>query len=777
MASFQSVGKRLPRIGSEGKVTGRSIYINDLKLPGMLHGKILYSQFPHAKVVEIDITKAKSLKGVRAVLTGKNTPAIRMGLLRDTTPLKREKVRCYRDEVAAVAAASPEVAEEALHLIKVEYEPLPAIFDPKDALAPGAPLLYEERGTNLISLPTDLDCGDVEEGRGYSRWIAEDRFEATWVTHCCLGTNGCIAAFDPNGNLVLYTNTQIPNLAQKSFRDALSATGLRGRRVRVIKPLIGGAFGSKLEPHAHEYIAILLSHATGKPVKIVFTREEEFIATSPRQPAIIHIAQGCNGEGKLTFRDVRILMDAGAHGGGAMLCPSVMMMATSSLYRVPHAKFRADFVYTNNTYCQAMRGYGNPQVTFAIESQMDVLAEKAGIDPVEFRLLNVNMPGDVTPQNFHIPTCGLKECIQEVAKRLGRQDQRKVGGERNRGLGIASLIHVGGGARIFKSDGCGTIIRVDDFGTVNVFTGATDVGQGAETVIAQIVSEEIGVLPEDVNVIDTDTDVCPWDVGVHASRTTFVAGNSALMAAKKVKEQILDIAAGFADQWKDEEGNTQQIKLDENPANLAIKDRMVYSIQEPDKRIDLGKILRRAHYRKGGTMITAECFYDPPNELYDGDNKGDISATYAFGAHGVVVEVDRETGKVRVLKYVAAHDVGQAINPMLLEGQIYGGVVMGTGYAMTEQLIMEKGKTMNANLRDYKLLTAKDVIPIEPVIVETIDPGGPYGAKGIGEPGCVPSAPAIANAIYNAVGVRIKSLPITPERILAALRRGKEESI
>lgn len=774
MTSFQSVGKRLPRIGGEDKVTGRSIYINDLKLPGMLHGKILYSQFPHAKIVEIDTTRAESLKGVKAVLTGKNTPAISMGLLRDNTPLKGERVRCYRDEVAAVAAVSPEITEEALHLIRVEYEPLPSVFDPEEALEPGAPLVYEERGTNLISLPTDLDCGDVDEGKRRSRWIAEERFDATWVTHCCLGTDGCIAAFDSNGNLTLHSNTQIPSLAQKSFRDALSAMGLRGKRVRVIKPLIGGAFGSKLEPHAHEYIAILLSHTTGKPVKIVFTREEEFKATSPRQPAIIHIAQGCDGEGKLTFRDVRLLMDAGAHGGGALLCPSVMMMATSSLYRVPHVRFRADFVYTNNTYCQAMRGYGNPQVTFAIESQIDVLAEKAGVDPVEFRLLNVNMPGDVTPQNFHLTTCGLRECISEVAKRLGWRDRRKGSVESNRGVGIASLIHVGGGARIFKSDGCGTIIKVDDFGTVNVFTGATDIGQGAETVIAQIVSEEIGVLPEDINIIDSDTDVCPWDVGVHASRTTFIAGNSALMAARKVKEQILEAAAGFLDQWRDEERNTQQIKLDENPENLVVKDRMVFSVQEPDKKIDLGRILRRAHYRKGGKMITAESFYDPPNELYDKHNKGNFSATYAFGAHGVEVDVDRKTGKVRVLKYVAAHDVGRAINPMLLEGQIYGGVVMGTGYALTEQLIMEQGKTMNPNFRDYKLLTAKDVIPIEPVIVETIDPEGPYGAKGIGEPGCVPSAPAIANAVYNAVGIRIKTLPITPERLLAALMSRKE---
>ena len=335
---------------------------------------------------------------------------------------------------------------------------------------------------------------------------------------------------------------------------------------------------------------------------------------------------------------------------------------------------------------------------------------------------------------------------------------------------MASLIHVGGGARVYKSDGCGTIIKIDDFGTVNVFTGATDIGQGAETVIAQIVAEEIGVLAEDVNIIDNDTDVCPWDVGVHASRTTFVAGNSAVMAARKVKEQILEIAAGYVDRWKDKEGDRHETRLDEDPRDLIIRDRMVYSAREPEKKIALGRILRGAHYSKAGTMIMAEYFYDPDNENLDGEFKGNLSMTYAYGTHGVEVEVDKETGKVKILKYIAAHDVGRAINPMLLEGQIYGAAAMGTGYALTERLILEKGEVMNANFRDYKILTAKDVIPVEPVIIETIDQAGPYGAKGVGEPGCVPSAPAIANAIYDAIGVRMKDLPITPEKIIKALR-------
>jgi xanthine dehydrogenase molybdenum-binding subunit len=320
---------------------------------------------------------------------------------------------------------------------------------------------------------------------------------------------------------------------------------------------------------------------------------------------------------------------------------------------------------------------------------------------------------------------------------------------------MASMIHVGGGARVYKSDGCGTIIKIDDFGTVNVITGATDMGQGADTVIAQIVAEELGVRIEDVVVIHTDTDVCPWDVGAHASRTTFVAGNSALGAAKKVKQLLLEVAAQ---------------SMGESPENLDIRDRTVFSKKDPEKKSPLGKILRAAHYTSGGKMVMAEHFYDPANENLDKEFKGNLSVTYAYGTHGVEVEVDKETGQVKILKYVAAHDVGRAINPMLLEGQVYGGATMGIGYALTERLILQNGKVMNPNFLDYKMLTAKDVPNIEPIVIETNDQFGPFGAKGIGEPGLVPTAPAIANAIYDAVGVRIKELPITPEKVLAAMK-------
>jgi len=761
MDDFINIGKRIPKMDSEEKVTGKAIYIHDLKIPGMLHGKILYSPHAHAKILNIDTSRAEKLPGVKAVLTGYNTPPLKFGFYKDNVPLKAGKVRSYRDEVAAVAAISPDIAEEAIDLIKVEYEILPSLFDPEEAMKEGAILIHEEhvggkekKPTNVLNLPWRLSAGDVEEGRKHSAYVAEDRFQVTWVSHCCMGTSGCLAQFDAKNNLTMYSITQIPSLAQKDFIEALAAMGLEGKKVRVIKTMIGGGFGSKLDTYAFEYIAILLAYNTRKPVKIVFSREEEFFATSPRQPAIIDIAQGCTRDGRLTFRDIRMILDNGAYTSWGATTPSVMMMPISSLYRVPHVRYVAKCVYTNNTYSQAMRGYGNPQATFAIDSQIDTLAEMAGIDPLDFRLRNANTPGEITPQNFKINTCGLRECIDAVAQRLDWRQNR--GRKDGRGIGMASMIHVGGGARVYKSDGCGTMIKIDDFGTVNVFTGATDMGQGSDTVIAQIAAEELGLRVEDVVVVHTDTDICPWDVGAHASRTTFVAGNSALGAARKIKRQILEVAAPA---------------LGEDLENLDIRDRMIFSRKDPEKKIPLGKVLRSAHYSSQGTMIMAEYFYEPPNENLDREFKGNMSVTYAYGTHGVEVEVDKETGQVKILKYIAAHDVGKAINPMLLEGQVYGGATMGIGYALTERLILNNGRVANPNFLDYKMLTAKDVPNIEPVVIETNDPYGPFGAKGIGEPGSVPTAPAIANAIYDAVGVRIRELPITPEKVLAALKK------
>jgi CO/xanthine dehydrogenase Mo-binding subunit len=754
MNNLTYIGQRATKKDAPQKVMGGAVYIQDMKVPGMLHGKILYGKYAHAKILKLDTSKAEKLPGVRAVITAADVPNnFKFGFIKDNPMLKSGKILSSRDEIAAVAAITPEIAEEAISLIEVEYEELPGIFDPLEAMKEGAPLVREEFKSNVLKLPWKLIAGDVEEAKKTSAFIAEGTYSTQWVTHCCLGTSGCIASFDAGNNLTMYSNTQIPSLAQNDYIEALKAFGLKNKGVRIIQCVIGGGFGSKLDTYAYEYIAILLAMKTRKPVKIVFSREEEFFATSPRQCTITKISQGCDKDGKLTFREINMVLDNGAYTSWGATTPSVMMMPISSLYRVPNIKYIAKCVYTNNTYSQAFRGYGNPQVTFAIESNIEELAEKAGINAVEFRRINANEPGDVTPQNFRITSCGMKECIDEVEKRLDWKN--KVGKHNGRGVGVAAMIHNAGGARVYKSDGCGTIIKVDDFGKAVVMTGSSEIGQGSETVISQIIAEVLGIQMEDINIINNDTDVCPWDVGVHASRTTFVAGNSALGAAQKIREQIMEVAAK---------------NLGEDAASLDIKNGIIFSIKDKEKNIPLGKVLRKAHYTLGGRMLVAEHFYDPPNENLDQNFRGNLSVTYAFGAHGVEVEVDKETGHVKILNYIAAHDVGRALNPMLLEAQIHGAGIQGIGYALGEKMIYDKGMLKNGNFLDYKMLTARDVPPMQAVIVETDEQAGPFGAKGVGEPGLVPTAPAIAAAIYDAVGVRIKDLPITPEKVLKALK-------
>ncbi len=747
---YQTVGARVPKLDALEKVQGKATYIHDLKVPRMLYGKILWSEHAHARIRKIDTSRAEKLPGVKAVITGYNTPEIKTGFFKDNPVLKKDKVRQFRDEVAAVAAESEAIAEEALGLIDVEYEPLPAVFDPVEAMGKDAPLIHEDKESNVLKLPWKMVLGDLDEGRRQADFVVEESFSMPWVTHCCMGTSGCLAEFHANGNLTVHSPTQIRYLAQRDFRDAMAALGLKDKRVQVVTTAIGGAFGSKLDTYPFEFITILLAYYAGRPVKLVFSREEEFFATPSRQKVEARISQGCKKDGHLTFREVEMVLDNGAYTSWGATTPSVMMMPISSLYKVPNVYYKAKCVYTNNIYATAMRGYGNPQATFAIESQMDTLAEQAGIDPLEFRMINANTPGELTPQNFEIGSCGLKECLEAVRDSLNWDE--KKGKQDGRGVGVGSLIHVGGGARIYKSDGCGTIIKLDDFGKVTVMSGATDMGQGSDTVIAQIVAEELGIDVEDVAVAMGNTDMETWDVGAHASRTTFVAGNSALFAARKAKEQIFEIAAPI---------------LQEPVDALAIKEGSVYSLNNPEASMQLARVLRAAHFKTGGTQIVASHFYDPPTQMLDKEMKGNFSVAYTYGVHGVEVEVDKETGHVEIIKYVIAMDVGRAINMMLLEGQLEGGAAMGLGYSLMEELHAEKGKILNPNFLDYKILTFPDMPEVTSVIVETEDQFGPFGAKGIGEPPLVGSAPAIANAIYDATGKRVRSLPIIPEKLVA----------
>ncbi|MBW2613649.1 MAG: xanthine dehydrogenase family protein molybdopterin-binding subunit [Deltaproteobacteria bacterium] len=791
MTEYQYIGKSIPRTYETDKVTGRAVYIDDFKLPGMLYGKILYSSYAHARIKRIDTTRAKKLPGVRAVLTGYDIPDVRVGFIKDQTVLKKDVVRQFRDEVAAVAATSPEIAREALDLIEVEYEELPGLFDPYEAMQAGAPLIHEvdARGrplrTNILPLPWRFSAGDIEKGRSQSAYTVKDRVATTWVNQCCMGTSGCVADFDTSNNLTLYNQTNVIFGAKQRISDYFSKIGLKGKKVRVKNVVVGGSFGTKLDTDIYEFICIQLALKTKKPVKILFSREEEFKALPPRQPAIFEIEQGCDKEGRLTFRSAEAVLDNGAYTSWGVTTPSVMMTPMSSLYRVPNVFFKAICVYTNNIYCQAMRGYGTPQATFAVETSMDRLAEEAGIDPAEFRIINRNQAGDVTPMKLKITSCGLQECIEAVKTKI--QWDTKKGRQKDRGVGMASLIHVAGGARVYKSDGHGIRIKVDEEGSVDVISGGTDQGQGSFTVLAQIIAETMGFTPDDVSFTIGDTALGLWDAGTHASRHTFVAGNACILAAEKVRRQILEMSAelmpgiiqsGFKRRSrmdKDFQAPDMDFSLLKDPENLDIKNRCVYLKSDPDNshyQVKVTQVLKQGlHVGTGESKtVMAEVFYDPPTQMLDREFKGNYSMTYAFGTTGAEVEVDRATGQVKILNLVAAHDVGQSINPALIRGQIYGAAYTGVGYALTEEIQVQKGKVMNPNFRDYQILTARDNIPVEAVVVEKGDADGPYGAKGIGEPGLVPTAPAIANAIYDAIGVRITELPITPERVLDAIK-------
>ena len=791
MTKHRYVGQNYPRTHETEKVTGKAVYIDDLKLPGMLYGKILYSSYANAKIKRIDTSRAKELPGVRAVLTGEDIPEVRVGFIKDQTVLKKGRVRQFRDEVAAVAAITPDIAQAALDLIEVEYEELPGLFDPYEALQKDAPLVHEidARGrpmrSNILPLPWQFSAGDIEKARQESAFTVKDRVSTTWVNQCCMGPSGCVAEFDTHNNLTFYSQTNVVFGAKQRIADYFAKIGLGGKKIRVRNTVVGGSFGTKLDTDIYEFICIQLALKTRKPVKILFTREEEFKALPPRQPAVFDIEQGCDESGRLTFRHVEAVLDNGAYTSWGATTPSVMMMPISSLYRVPNVFFKATCVYTNNIYAQAMRGYGNPQATFAVETSMDRLAEAAGIDPAEFRYINRNQSNEQTPMNLKITTCGLAECIQEVKKKIAWDQKR--GKQNGRGVGMASLIHVAGGARVYKSDGHGIRIKVDDEGHVDVISGGTDQGQGSFTVLAQIIAEALGFRPEDISFNIADTALALWDAGTHASRHTFIAGNAALKACQKVRRQIMAMAAKQMPKLiqmtikrqsrKDPDFQPPDIdfSLLSDPNNLDIQERRIFLKSDPDNpycSMDASTVLRQGlHVGTGESQtIMAEVFYDPPTEMLDRQFKGNYSMTYAFGTTGVEVEVDKQTGEVSILNMVAAHDVGKAINPTLIKGQIYGAVYTGSGYALTEEIKLQKGKVMNPNFRDYKILTAKDDIPIEAVIVELGDADGPYGAKGIGEPGLVPTAPAIANAIYDAIGVRITELPITPEKVLDAIK-------
>ncbi|MBE0548340.1 MAG: molybdopterin-dependent oxidoreductase [Rubrivivax sp.] len=771
-AGASLIGQRIPKMDAPEKASGKTRYIHDINLPGQLHAAILRSARVHARIVRIDTTAARALPGVHCVLTAADVPDQRpIGVAKDHLPLKSDRVRSERDEIAAVAADSEAIALQALRLIEVDYEDLPVVLDAEAALAPGAPLVHPPIAgaaigatvglagkADNIAMRFDYSHGEVAQAEGESDLVVEDVFELHYVTHCCMGVSGVIAEFDAKGNLLLYSNTQVPFLHKREFAEIL---GMDPARIRIIQPPIGGGFGSKLDIYPFEVICVYLARATGRPVRLVFSREEEFLASPTRQTVRLTLRSGCKRDGTLSFRTVHTLHDNGAYTSWGATTPFVMMQTFSSLYRVPHCDYHTVAVYSNNPYAGSFRGYGNLQATFAVEAHMDRMAEALALDPLEFRLKNAQVAGEVTGQGMVFRSCGFQDCLRTAA---GRSDFQRLhreyaarwheSGPIKRGIGIASMLHVGGGAKIYPSDGCGTILKLDDFGHVTLITGASEIGQGSETVLSQLVCEELGLPMSAVTVVNNDTDITPWDVGVHASRTTFIAGNSAIGAARKARTKILSAAAARF----------------ECPAeSLAMRGGRIVRAESGEPLIDLARFLRGLHFSDRAELVMTSFYYEPPSVHQDKNYKGDVSAAYAWAAQVVEVEVDSDTGVVRMIKVTAAHDVGRVLNRLGIEGQIEGGIVMGQGYALTENLQVEGGRIRNPNFRDYKLITAPEIPEMDIAFIESMDGEGPQGAKGVGEAPAICIAAATANAIYNATGVRITSLPFTPERVYRAL--------
>jgi 4-hydroxybenzoyl-CoA reductase alpha subunit len=760
MENYSVIGKRCPRVDGKDKVTGRAKYLCDLKFPGMLYGKVLRSPYPHARILHIDTSQAEKLLGVRTVATVEDTPKIKYGSYNsevlDELIFASDKVRYVGDEVAAVAAVDEETALEALSLIRVEYQELPAIFHVEEAIKPGAPKIHEEIVNNIASRTVTIR-GDVKQGFKNAFFILEDQFETSLQIHCYLEPVGCIAAWDAGGKLTIWAPLQNPSWARFVFSKALAVPL---EKLRVVQTTIGGAFGGKLEQKQY-LVAAALARKSRRPVKIVNSRDEEFQTSMPRVPMVIRLKVGVNKDGIITAKEHRVYADNGAYTKGTKAIVNPGTYRVDGLYRIRNLHNENFLIYTNKLPTSAFRGFGNPQSTFALESMLDQMAEGIGMDPLELRLRNMAEPGDVTAHGWKFRSCGVKDCLKKVAEAIEwktKKTQKTVG----RGVGIAATCHVCGNRAFFPDfDGATAYVIVDEGGRVRVITGEVEVGQGLLTVYAAIAAEELCLPINSVTVEPQDTDMSPFGLGTWGDRTTYIGGNAVKLAAFDARRQLLEIAAEML--------SVSQTDLECGKGKIMVKGF-------PQRVLSFIDVARAAAYRKGGALTIGRGTFFPDSEPFDETHYGNISGTYAFGAHAAEVEVNKETGEVKVVKVVAAHDVGRALNLDTIEGQIEGGITQGTGFALLEEVQYENGVMITQDFLNYHIPTALDVPQMETLFVETIDPSGPFGAKGVAEPAINPTAPAIANAIYDAVGARVRSLPITPRKILEALESKTRDS-
>jgi len=773
MKRYSYVGKDVPRIDAFEKVTGTAQYTADLRLSGMLYTKLLKSPNAHARIISIDTSEAEKLPGVRAILTGKEAP-YKFGIyMQDKGVLAQEKVHHVGEPVVAVAADTEEIAEQAVELIKVKYEELPAVFDQRDAIKDGAPLVHErlheymhapfifpKPHTNIAN-HFKLRKGDVERGFREADVIVENEFYQPQVQNVQMETHTSIGQWLPDGQINIWTSAQSPF----AVRHLLSAgLGVPIHKVNVVVPYVGGGFGGKAGLHWEPLVVLLSRKAGGRPVRLVMTREEQFNTTAVRQGFYARVKTGVKRNGKIVAEELLFLWDAGAYADYGVNIGRAAGYSCTGPYEISNVKCDSITIYTNHPYGTAYRGFGHPEFHFATERQMDLVARAIEMDPVEFRLKNAALPGSITPtgERLREDAGQVDDCIKAVAEAIGwgKKGPKHVGGKL-RGKGIAALWKAPAMPSYTSSS---AILKLNEDGTLTLSISSIELGQGTPTALAQMVAEELQMPIEKVKVVTKrETDFGPYSWQTVASRGLFMEGNATLDAVRKLKEQVSGTAAELLGVPKEE---------------LVVAEEKVFVPGRPDKSIPLAKLATAGVFPDGRGiggpvlgygMYTAEGLTNLDPET----GQGLPSLMWTFGAQGAEVEVDPETGEVRVLKMVSAFDIGKSINPVILDGQVYGGIVQGIGSALTEEFIFnEKGALLNNNLTDYKICRAQD-IPDEFVFIPIENPqhNAPYGVRGIGEHPRISIEPAIANAIHNATGVDLFEIPMSRERVWRALKQ------
>ncbi len=760
------IGKPNRKVDVVKKITGQTLYAGDMALPRMLHCKILRSIHPYARILSIDPTEAQEIPGVVAVITGHDLPN-KFGILpitEDEESLAVDKVRFVGDPVAAVAAIDEETAEAALKHIHIDYEVLEPVMSIEAGVKPTTDELIHDYGDqdNIHKLVA-LEFGDVEAEFAAADLVQEDTFFYEGNTHLPMEEHAALAQYDLDGKLTVWSSTQCPHYVHKAMAGVLD---LPPSRIRIIAPPTGGGFGSKTDPFNHEMIVAKLAILTGRPVKIVLTREEVFYCHRGRHPVLMQARTGFKKDGTITAMHFRNFLDGGGFGSYGVASTYYTGALQTVTYDVPAYKFEGARVFTNKPPCGPKRGHGTPQPRFAVEVQLDKAAEKLGMNPLDLRLKQIAKPFTKTANHLTITTIGLRECLEAVAE---RSDFREKYGNLplGKGLGLAGASYISGaGLPIYwnKMPHSGVQLKIDRGGGVTVFCGSTDIGQGSNSILAYIVAEELGVTLADITVVTSDTDLTPVDLGSYSSRVTLMTGNAAIEASRKLRKILLETAAD---------------ELMVPPESLEARDNVIYCLDDEGRRIDFPDLVKIAE-AKHGTLGSVGS-YTPPRRggRFKGAGVGPTPA-YTYSACVAAVDVDLETGQVQVEKIWLAHDVGRALNPLLVQGQVEGGVYMGLGEVLMEEQVFRRGLHKIPSMLDYKSPTFLETPDIETILIETNDPNGPYGAKEAGQGPLLPVMPAVANAIYDAVGVRIDEVPIHPEKVFKAMQqkaKGKDPRV